>query len=181
MPDRARPCGPASARYELAFFRVRAAVRFEVLLPHPPHFLEPRVVRASFLRRCRGGKMGVQQRPERGHAVAGIADVRCDSKVGESGFALFGDKAGVLQQPEMARNAGLRDAENAGELAHVQALRGDEPQQPQPRGVAEEPEERAGVLHIYKSTLIDSIGATADRVSPARFLLIIRWCPNRLR
>ena len=66
-----------------------------------------------------------------------------------------------LQQPEMAGHAGLRDPEDAGELADVQLL---EAEQPQSAGglVAKQPEQRRGRVHIYKSTLM--YGCLARRV-----------------
>src|SRR5688500_1369402 len=54
----------------------------------------------------------------------------------------------------MARHAGLRDPENRRQLADVQAFEAEQPQQPQPGLVAQQPEE-ACAMHIYKSTLVD--------------------------
>ena len=42
-----------------------------------------------------------------------------------------------------------------GQLRHVQPLGVEQPQDPQPGVVAEQPEEGGAALHIYKSTLID--------------------------
>jgi hypothetical protein len=49
----------------------------------------------------------------------------------------------------VAGDAGLGDPEDAGQLRDVQALERQQPQQPQPRVVTEEPVEGGRSLHIY--------------------------------
>jgi hypothetical protein len=69
--------------------------------------------------------------------------------VRESGLALLAHEAGVLEQAEVARNARLRDPEDRGELADVQALTAEQSQQPEPDVVAEQTVEGSGIAHIY--------------------------------
>ena len=64
--ERARPGRPAAARHELPrVARVGAAVRLEVLLAQPQHFLQPRLVGPH--RRVAGGRVELllERRPER--------------------------------------------------------------------------------------------------------------------
>ena len=61
------------------------------------------------------------------------------------------DQAGVLEQPEVPRHARLGQPEDAGELDDVEAVERQRPQQPQPRRVAQQPEERRDRFHIHKS------------------------------
>jgi len=55
----------------------------------------------------------------------------------------------------VARDARLREAEDAGQLGDVQAFFRQDAQEPQPGLVAEQPVERGDLFHIYKSTCID--------------------------
>ena len=55
----------------------------------------------------------------------------------------------------MAGHTGLGDPEHGRELRDVQALGSQEPQHAEPGVVTEEPVERRGRLHIYKSTCVD--------------------------
>ena len=73
----------------------------------------------------------------RGQAVIGVA-----------GVLLLADQAGVLQQPEMARDAGLRQTEDAGEFGDVQPFAIEHAQQAQPGLVAEQTVERGHLTHI---------------------------------
>jgi hypothetical protein len=57
----------------------------------------------------------------------------------------------------MSRDAGLGDPQDAGQFRDVQALEREEPEEPEPDLVPEQPIERRGLLHIYKSTLIDTV------------------------
>ena len=69
-------------------------------------------------------------------------------EVGEPSVTLFDGEAGLLQQPQVAGHARLGDAEDAGELAHVEPLRLQHPQDTQPRIVAKQPEQGRRI-HIY--------------------------------
>ena len=50
----------------------------------------------------------------------------------------------------MARDPGLREAEDAGELGDVEPVAREHPQQAKPRLVAQQAKERGGLFHIYK-------------------------------
>src|SRR5258706_2600034 len=78
----------------------------------------------------------------------------------EAGVALLGHEARLLEQPEMTRDPGLRQAQDARELGHVQPLAAQHAQQAQARLVAEQLVEARGDLHINKSTSTDSMIAT---------------------
>ena len=139
-------------------------MRVEVLLAKPQHFLQPRIVRAHGA--VGGGRreLRVEQRPER--PVAVDAPFVREPVVDEARFALFGDQARVLEQPQVPGHARLRDAEDAGELGDVEAILREHAQQPQPRGVAEQPKQGGCLLHrIYKSTYIDTV-PSIPRASP---------------
>src|SRR5689334_13854895 len=125
-------------------------MRVEVLLPQPQHFLQACLIGAD-RRVARGsGKLPRQQLAER-------AVERRRAVVAEAAVALLGDQARILEQAEVPRHAGLREAQDAGQLGDVEALAREHPQQPQPRLVAEQPVQRRGFFHIYKSTFDDSI------------------------
>jgi hypothetical protein len=81
-----------------------------------------------------------------------VAHVGRQPVIGVGAVALLADQPGVLEQPEMTRDAGLGQAEDAGELGDVEAVRRQHAQEPEARLVAEEAEERRRVLHIHKST-----------------------------
>ena len=78
-----------------------------------------------------------EQRPQRTESIDALADGRGEAVVRESGFAFFGDEAGVLEESEMPRDTRLRDAENTGELGDVQALGRQQSQHAQPHVVPE--------------------------------------------
>ena len=65
----------------------------------------------------------------------------------------------------MAGYARLGDPEDAGQLAHVQPVGGQQAQNAQPGVVAEQPEQAGGLKHIYKSTLVDVIAQIGDQGS----------------
>ncbi len=69
----------------------------------------------------------------------------------------------------MAGHARLGDAEDAGELRDVEPVAAQNAQQPQPRLVPQQPEQRGGLTHIYKSTLSDSQKATRSAAMPPAF------------
>ena len=127
----------------------------EVLFAEPSDLLEPGIVRTSDIGRRRLLELLLEQPPERRMSVDPAADVRGDHVVGESGLPLFADEPAVLQEAEMPRDSRLRDTQNAGQLGHVQPLGRQQPQQPEPRLVAEKAVESRRVTHIYKSTFID--------------------------
>ena len=66
-----------------------------------------------------------------------------------AGLAVFADEAPLFQETEVAGHARLRDAEDAGQLRHVQAVERDEPEEAEPHLVAEQPIQRRGVIHIH--------------------------------
>ena len=121
----------------------------EVLAAVPQHLLEPRVVGPGG-----GGGAGLvelrlQVGPEPRQAAADGGGV--EAVVGEAARGLLGDQARVLEEAEVARDAGLRQAEHGGELGDVQALAGEHPEEPEPDGLPEQAVERGGLIHIYKS------------------------------
>src|SRR5207344_3198987 len=85
-----------------------------------------------------------------------------ETEIREAGLATLLDEPRVLEQTEMTRHARLGDAENTGELRHVQLFGLEQPQQAQARLVAEQPEQRSRI-HIYKSTFIDMLCKAAAR------------------
>ncbi len=149
-PERARPGRPAPARHQLAAVaRVGAGVLIEVLAAQPQHFLQPRFVGPD-----RGGRWRAPANcaSSSGHSgpwplswTAGRQPV-----VGEGAVAFLADQPGVLEQAEMARDPGLREAEDAGQLGDVEAVAREHAEQAQPGLVAEQAKERGGVFHIYK-------------------------------
>src|SRR5439155_20756952 len=152
--ERARPGRPTAARHQLPrIARVGAGLRVEVLLAQPQHFLQPRLVGADG--RIAGGL--VELRAERGgqrHAWL-VEEAWREPVIAETAVALFGHEPGLLEEPEVARDARLREAEDAGQLGDVQAFFRQDAQEPQPGLVAEQPVERGDLFHIYKSTCID--------------------------
>ena len=118
------------------------------LAPHPPHLLEPRVVRAARGAAAGGAEVLLQERPQRAEAVRAIADGRGDAVIAEPGLAFFDDEAGIFQQAQVPRHAGLGEPQDAGQLGHVEPLAVEEPQEAQPRLVAEQPEQPGGLYHI---------------------------------
>src|SRR6476646_10534720 len=82
-------------------------------------------------------------------------------------FTLLGNQAGVLQEPEVPGDVRLRDAEDAGQFGHVETVGRQNAKQPQPRRVGKEPKKRGRLLHIYKSTYIDTTESTVGRLKPA--------------
>ena len=82
-------------------------------------------------------------------AVPFVADARRQPVIAEGAVALLADQTGVFQQAEVARDAGLREAEDAGQLGDVEAVARQHAQQPEPRFVAQQAEERGRLFHIY--------------------------------
>ena len=155
--ERARPRGPAPARHELPrVARVGARVRVESS-PCAAAALPAAALRRRGRRHRRPTRRTAPRAPVHSGALPRRSKRRRQPVVGEAGVLLLDDEAGVLQQPEMARDARLRQAEDAGELGDVQPLARQHAQQAQPRLVAEQPVERRGLLHIYKSTCIDGL------------------------
>jgi len=52
----------------------------------------------------------------------------------------------------VARDAGLRDGQDVGELGDIETVVGENAEQTEPRRVSEEPEERRRSNHIAEST-----------------------------
>ena len=123
-------------------------MRIEVLLAQPPHLGEPRVVRATGLGPRRGGELGLEERGERSRPVLRRQKRRVEAEVGVAAFALLDDQPGILQQAQVPGHAGLRDAEDARQLAHVEPLGRQQAQNPQP-GVVAEQLEQAGRPESY--------------------------------
>src|SRR4029079_4113801 len=115
----------------------------------------------------------VQPPPQRLRPIDRVADRRCEGVVRIARFALFADQSAVLQEAEMPRHARLRDAENARQLGDVQPLERHEPQEAEPRLVAEQPVQCRGLIHIYKSTSIDAANARCSWLAVAGWRLAV--------
>src|SRR5678816_4525119 len=102
--------------------------------------------------------MHVEQRPQRTVAIRACS--LHDAVIDVARFALLGHEAGVLQQAEVSRDVRLRNAQDAGELGDIEPIGREDAKQPQPRRVGKEPRERGRLLHIYKSTYIDTVSYT---------------------
>ena len=89
-----------------------------------------------------GGRVEVrlQQAPE--PAIAVRPSALRNPVVHEARLALLGHQARILEEPEMARDARLRDAEDSGELGDVEALVRERAQQAQARRIGKEAEQR---------------------------------------
>ena len=158
-----RPGGPAAAGHELAPIpRVGAGMRVEVLAAETADFLDAGIVGAGLGGAGRSGEFRVEQLPQRVVAAAGPGQ----AVVGVDAVALLVDQAGVLEQPEVARHARLGQAEDAGELRHVEAVEAQRPQQPQPRRVAQHPETRRDRFDIHESIFDDMTFGQACHPSP---------------
>ena len=121
----------------------------EVLAALPQHLLQPRIVGPGG-----GGGAGLvelrlQVGPEARQAPVDGGGV--EAVVGEAARGLLGDQARVLEQAEVARDAGLGEAEDGGELGDVEALAGQHPEEAEPDVFPEQAVERGGLIHIYKS------------------------------
>jgi hypothetical protein len=80
-----------------------------------------------------------------------VGGVGAETIVGEPAGRLLGDQAGVLEQAQVARDAGLGEAEDGGELGDVEALAGQHPEEPEPDGFSQQAVDGGGLIHIYKS------------------------------
>ena len=171
---RARPRRPASSRDQLAAIaRVGTGMGVEVLTPHPPHLLDTGVVGAG-----RRRVAGARRNRRRAAATrdcrrwpAGPAGSRRRSPSRSSAH-----QAGVLEQAQVARHPGLRQAEDAGQFRDVEAVQAERPQQPQPRRVAEDAESGRDLIDIYKSICDDM---TIDRPAQRRSATKRRCAPQR--
>ena len=92
-------------------------------------------------------ELRLQHGPQRALAVVAHAGGEAVEAVGAVAF--FDDEAGVLQQAEVARDARLGQAENAGQFLDVETVLVEHAQQAQPGLVAEQPVERGRLFHIY--------------------------------
>ena len=75
--------------------------------------------------------------------------------IAEAAVPLLDDDPRVLEEAQVARHARLGQAQDGGQLRHVQLLERQQPQQTQARLVAEQAEEARVQIHIYKSTSND--------------------------
>ena len=146
VAEGARPGRPAAAGHELAGI---GAVRLEVLAALPQHLLQPRIVGAG----GGGGRglveLGLQVGPEAREAAVGGGGV--EAVVREAAGRLLGDQPRLLQEAQVARDPGLGQAEDGGELGHVEALAGQHPEEAEADVFPQQPVERGGLIHIYKS------------------------------
>ena len=149
MPERTRPGGPAAAGDELTLVGVRARVRLEILFPQPPDLGQAGIVGAPDVGARGLGELRAQEGRQRARAVLAGEQRGRRREVGESPFTLFDDQPGILEQAEVPRHAGLRDAEDPRQLADVEPFGAQNAQNPQPGVVAEQLEEAGGRWHIY--------------------------------
>ena len=124
-------------------------MRLEVFLPDPAHFLQPRIVGAALPVAPIAWKCDSSSGHSGPNPFAPSRSAGADAVIGEAGLPLFRDQPGVLEQAEVARHARLRQPEDAGQFRDVQPLAAQQPQQPQPHLVAEQPEHRGRRMHIY--------------------------------
>ena len=150
VAERSRPRRPTTAGHELSTVAgVRTGMLVEVFPPHPQHLLHSRVVRANGRGLLRGRELRFQQGPKQ--AVTVVTGLRRQLVIGICAVAVLADEAGLLEHSQVTRDAGLREAEHAGELADVEPVLRQHTQEPEPRFVAQETEQRRRILHIYKS------------------------------
>jgi hypothetical protein len=128
-------------------------MRFEVLLAEAPHFFEAGGVRPARVRTRHPGELRLQKDPQRTEPVR--PDRWIDAVVRVASLALLAHEPALLQEPQVAGDTRLRDAQDPGQLGHIEPFERQQPQEPQPRLVAEQPVQGRRVIHIYKSTLVD--------------------------
>jgi hypothetical protein len=118
-------------------------VGLEALLAGPLDLAQPGIVGAD--RGVLGGvgEVALEQRPD-----VGQAGRRPGGVVSEPALAGFLDQAGLAQQAEVPRHAGLRQSEHRGQLGDVEPLQRQHPQHAQARLVAEEPIQPGRGFHI---------------------------------
>jgi hypothetical protein len=58
----------------------------------------------------------------------------------------------------VSRDVGLRDVEDARQLGNVEAVPREDAEEPQTRRIGKKAKKRRRLLHIYKSTYIDTTG-----------------------
>src|SRR5690606_12632887 len=76
--------------------------------------------------------------------------------IGEPTGLFLLDEPCVLEEFQVPRDAGLREAKNRGQFTHVQPLETQNPQQTEPRLATKQPVQGGGVAHIYESTSVDT-------------------------
>ena len=69
--------------------------------------------------------------------------------VAEAAVAFFGDEPGLLEEAQVARDAGLGEPEHAGQLRDVQPLPREHAEQTQARLVTQQTVQGRHRLHIY--------------------------------
>src|SRR5204862_921437 len=122
-----------------------AALVGELLLAVAEDLLEARVVALG----VEGADLAAQEVP--GAAEGGGRGGRGgEPVVGPAAVALLLDEAALLEEAQVTGDAGLRDAQDRRELAHVEPLLLQEPEDPQPGLVAQEAEEPGRLFHISK-------------------------------
>ena len=88
-------------------------MHIEVLLAHPAHFGQARIVRAACGSAGRRVELRLEQRPHRSEAIQSFAYRRSDAVVGESAIAVLLDEARFLEQSEVPGYARLCNSENS--------------------------------------------------------------------
>jgi hypothetical protein len=145
VPERARPRRPAPARDDLprspsAPWSSKFSFRTRRTSSSRASSARPSAVAAAASNCARSsGHTGPKPFAPRRSASA-------QPEVREPAVAALLDEPGVLEQPEMPRHARLRDPEDRRQLADVQALRVQQPQDAQARLVAEQAEQAAGAI-----------------------------------
>ena len=123
---------------------------FEVFLAQADHFLQPGFVAADGRGMGSLCELRLKRRPQTRKSA--VEQGRGETIEGKTAPAFFDDEAGFLQQAQMARDTGLRDAEHRRQLGHVQpsVFSGQHAQQPKPHFVAQAAVQLAGLLHIHE-------------------------------
>ena len=121
----------------------------------------------------RVGELPVEQTPQR-YLRAGAAVLGCEPVVDVSAFWFLDDEPRFSEEPQMARHPGLCDAQDAGQLADIEAILRQHAQQSEAGAVGQQAKESRGALHcIYKSTYIDMTSSIS--VQLCAFSRIIRF------
>ena len=154
QPEPSGPRGPASSWYKLPATASRGpAVGLGAVATLPQHRAQPGLI--LVVGRVCGG--GVEPRPQEGphRTQARVMLIWRRPQEREATFALFGYEPSVAKQTHMSRDARLGYSQDCGQLADIQALLRQQPEQPQPCVIPQKPEQRARHFHIHESTYVD--------------------------
>ena len=69
--------------------------------------------------------------------------------VDKPSLARLCDETGVFEQRQVSGDVRLRGAQNSSEFAHIEAVLGQDPEQPKPGWIAQQAEQRRRTIHRY--------------------------------